>query len=71
MCCRKNELVNLTFTPRGSREDHTKLLLMESDFIQPFGTFNGHVHFTTEDGDSVHVDVENAFGVVEKHFAIW
>lgn len=63
--------MNLTFTPRGSREDHTKLLLVESDFVQPYGTFHGHVRFTNEEGDSVIVDVENAFGVVEKHFAIW
>lgn len=69
--CRSHEFVNLTFTPQGSREDHTKLLVMESDFIQPYGTFNGHIQFVTEEGSIVQVHVNNAFGVVEKHLAIW
>ncbi|RLN72838.1 hypothetical protein BBJ28_00012730 [Nothophytophthora sp. Chile5] len=66
-----DEAVDLTFTPRGSREDHTRALVVVSDFVQPYGTLCGSIHFTTEDGQSVTIEVADAFGVVEKHFALW
>ncbi|DAZ98247.1 TPA: hypothetical protein N0F65_008932 [Lagenidium giganteum] len=66
----KEESVQLTFTPRGSREDHTKLLLVESDFIQPYGVFDGSIAFTTPEGTKVEIAVKQAFGVVENHFAL-
>ncbi|KAF1317439.1 Secreted protein, partial [Globisporangium splendens] len=68
---RTHEAVNLTFTPRGSREDHTKLVVMESDFIQPYGTFSGHIRIMSEEQSVImDVQVDNAFGVVEQHFAL-
>lgn len=67
----EGELVDLTFHPQGSREDHTKLFVMESDFVQPYGTFSGLIRFVDEHGSDVRVEVADAFGVVEKHVAIW
>ncbi|RLN47427.1 hypothetical protein BBJ28_00020845 [Nothophytophthora sp. Chile5] len=66
-----DEAVDLTFTPRGSREDHTRALVVVSDFVQPYGTLCGLISFTTEDGQSVTIEVVDAFGVAEKHFALW
>lgn len=68
---RTNERVELTFTPRGQREDHANVLVVESDFVQPYGTFSGHVQFVTDSGDEVRVEVVDAFGVVEQHYAVW
>lgn len=48
-----------------------KLLLIESDFVQPYGVFNGFIQFSTDDGAVIRVSVSEAFGVVENHFAIW
>ncbi|KAJ0408325.1 hypothetical protein ATCC90586_000066 [Pythium insidiosum] len=44
------------------REDHTHLVVAESDFVQPYGALRGRVTFHV---DGVDVDVDNAFGVVE------
>ncbi|GLE07458.1 hypothetical protein PINS_up017769 [Pythium insidiosum] len=64
--------VDLTFTPvGGSREDHTHLVVAESDFVQPFGTFRGRVTLHADAETRIDVDVENAFGVVEDHYAVW
>jgi hypothetical protein len=71
-CCSDNELVDLHFHPLGSREDHTNLLVMTSEFVQPYGRFRGRVRFLTPDGRRrVSIDVHDAFGVVENHFAAW
>lgn len=67
-----DERVDLRFAPLGSREDHTNLLVMASEFVQPYGTFRGNVRFSTPDGRRrVSIDVQDAFGVVENHFAAW
>lgn len=66
-----HESVQLSFAPKGSREDHTNLLVIESDFIQPYGYFDGSIRFTTAQGDAIEITVKKAFGVVENHYALW
>lgn len=48
-----------------------KLLVVESDFVQPYGLFDGLIQFSTDDGAVIRVSVREAFGVVENHVAIW
>ncbi len=54
--------VDLTFRPLGARAQHLDLKLIRSDFVQPYGTFQGQVcgH-----------DVDEMFGVVEDHLSVW
>ncbi len=59
--------VNLVFTPRGARAEDLTLGPLRSDFVQPFGTFDGEV----QTGDGGRIAVRDAFGVVEKHVARW
>lgn len=54
--------LNLTFTPRGTREEHVNFGLIASDFVQPYGTFEGTV---------AGKNIANVYGVVEKHYAKW
>lgn len=56
------EFLNLTFTPRGSREEHVHLGIIASDFVQPYGTFEGMVA-----GKKIY----QVYGVVEDHYAKW
>jgi hypothetical protein len=59
--------LDLTFVAKGRRSDDRNLGLVVSQFVQPFGVFNGWVQvdaFTT-------VYFEDAFGVVEDHYAVW
>ncbi|OQR92119.1 hypothetical protein ACHHYP_04051 [Achlya hypogyna] len=70
------DAVELTFTPAGARADDAGVpFVIESRFVQPYGTFNGRVVCSTQDGNGttvVHtIDVVDAFGVVEDHFALW
>jgi hypothetical protein len=55
-------LLNLTFTPRGTREEHVHVGIIASDFVQPFGTFEGVV---------AEKQISNLYGVVENHYAKW
>ncbi|MCA9531646.1 MAG: DUF2804 domain-containing protein [Myxococcales bacterium] len=59
---KRGDEVALTFTPLGARAQALDLKLVKSDFIQPFGHFDGHVRG---------VPIAGAFGVVEDHLAVW
>jgi hypothetical protein len=53
----------LRFAPEAARERHDELLLMRSDYLQPFGTFSG----TLPGG----LELASGFGVMEDHRARW
>ena len=53
----------LAFSEWGAREDHTNLLLLRSDYRQPFGTFSG----TLPGG----VELAEGYGVMEWHDVWW
>jgi hypothetical protein len=53
----------LEFTSWGAREDRTNLLILRSDYRQPFGTFNGVLP-----GD---VELAEGYGVMEWHDVWW
>ena len=59
--------VNLTFTPRGAREERLNIQVVVSQFVQPYGTFSGHVRLA----DGRKMRVNNVFGVVEDHVSRW
>jgi len=63
--------VNLTFTPQGSREEHVHLGVVGSDFVQPYGKFEGSIIVRSADGRSSTYHIRNGFGVTENHFAKW
>lgn len=52
----------LRFTEWSAREDHTNLLLVRSDYRQPFGSFEGEVGG---------VRLVEGHGVMERHEARW
>ncbi|MFW2388519.1 MAG: DUF2804 domain-containing protein [Polyangiales bacterium] len=54
--------IDITFEPRGAREDHTNFGLVRTDFVQPYGRFAGRVCGRELDG---------CFGVVETHVSLW
>lgn len=69
-----DEFVDLTFYPAGAREDHEDMLVVVSDFVQPYGRFEGTVRVRHPDMSTGVVSVtvsRNAFGVVENHLAVW
>ena len=51
--------------------DHTNLGVIVSDFVQPYGHFNGTIAVQDDDGERYMVYVKDAFGVVENHRALW
>jgi hypothetical protein len=55
--------VDLTFTPEVCRWEQTDFNLIQSRFLQPWGTFKGHL------GPNLILD--RVHGVVEEHFATW
>ena len=59
--------VDLTFTPLGKRQQSINMLVLSSQFQQPFGTFSGTLR--TKDGQVY--TVTNLPGVVEDHEAKW
>lgn len=58
--------IDLIFTPLGARRSDVDFGLIKSQFIQPFGKFNGLVHFGGKP-----IALQNAIGVVEDHLALW
>jgi hypothetical protein len=58
--------VDLTFTPRGERQEDLRLGLARSVFHQPYGTFSGTLRFR-----GTEVPVDRMFGVCEDHDALW
>ncbi|ETV99996.1 hypothetical protein H310_07444 [Aphanomyces invadans] len=68
----EGDLVDLTFVPGGARREHLNVLnLMRSEFVQPYGRFTGTIECTGLDRVTRRVDVDDAFGVVEDHVAVW
>ena len=57
--------LTLTFTPEGARQDRKNLGLLQHDFIQPFGRFEGSFR---DAGKSIRV---TGYGVVEDHTSRW
>lgn len=64
-----DDSVELKFTPLGTREEQLNLGVIRSDFIQPYGQFNGSV--CAPGNGNRPVDVTGLFGVVEKHLSVW
>jgi hypothetical protein len=62
------EFVNLTFVPQGARGDSAHFGIIVSDFVQPFGTFEGTIVLP---GTGTLVLRQGTFGVVEDHLAYW
>ena len=60
-------LVDLTFTPKGQRQETINALVLKSCFHQPAGLFNGVLK---EPGGTAH-QVKDLPGVVEEHEALW
>ena len=58
--------IRLTFQPHGSQEEHINLFILDADFVQAFGTYNG----TIELAGRKYI-IENGFGVAENHYAKW
>jgi hypothetical protein len=61
-------LVDLRFTPEGTRRDDTQLLLASSRLRQQIGTFSGEVRAAP---DSKTQRVERLAGLLEHHAARW
>ncbi len=54
---------DLRFSEWSAREDHTNLLVMRSDYRQPFGSFSGSLPGGPE--------IESGYGVMEWHDVRW
>ena len=54
--------VDLVFEPLGARAQRLDLRLIQSTFVQPYGSFHGRIAEHAIDG---------AFGVVEDHQSLW
>ena len=63
----RSDAMNLAFSPLGAREQNVNLGLVRSRFVQPYGTFAGHVRLATGE----ELTIPPSFGVVEDHFAVW
>jgi len=66
--------IDLQFVPHGSRQDysgHEFLLPVLSSFVQPYGCFSGVILFTDVEGNIYNISVNDEYGVVENHRAIW
>lgn len=61
--------VDLQFAPLGTREEHVNLGLIRSDFIQPYGTYQGTLCPMGFGLPSL--SVGGLFGVVETHHSVW
>jgi hypothetical protein len=58
-------ILELRFIPEGSRKEDIHLIILQSQFIQPFGSFTGKVKI---DGNEFSV---SGTGVLEEHYAVW
>lgn len=64
----RDGLLDLLFTPEGARAEQRNLLVAQSRYIQPIGTFSGTVRASA---DSAPVAVQALAGVTEDHFSRW
>jgi hypothetical protein len=62
-----SDAVRLTFTPEYQRVAKSNLLLVASEVHQMLGRFDGQLRL----GNGVPIDLSNAFGWVEEHWARW
>lgn len=62
ICSREGDDVELLFEPQGARAQDVRLGVVESRFVQPYGTYHGRVRDH---------EVRGVFGVVEDHHAVW
>ena len=60
------ERMQLQFQPIGKREQNVNLLLVRSQFVQPYGEASGTVCCKGET-----LEIASAFGVAEDHRAVW
>ena len=63
-------LIDIFFTPEGSHEEHVFTGLVNTDFVQHFGRFDGKVTVVS-DVRSNEIIISDAYGVVEDHDARW
>jgi hypothetical protein len=61
--------LELEFRPLGARKQALNLGLLKSHFVQPYGLFRGRIQ--PEAGGVGSVSVDELFGVVENHDALW
>lgn len=59
---KQGDAVDLLFEPQGARAQDVRLGVVESRFVQPYGTYHGHI------GEH---ELRGVFGVVEDHHAVW
>ena len=59
-------LVDLEFTPEGERAEEINMLLVRSNFHQPFGKFTGTLKKGTKK-----IKIDDMFGFVEEHYVKW
>ena len=64
---RDDDSVALEFRPSGARAQKLDLAVVQSDFVQAFGTWHGRVAPPA----AAPVDLDGAFGVAEEHYARW
>ncbi len=62
-----DEKINLQFSPMGERKEKINAVIIASNFTQLFGHFNGHV----KDESGNIIQIKNAVGFCEDHFAKW
>ena len=61
------QTLDLVFTPEGRRAQNIDLGIVASRYVQPFGTFRGHL--TGVSGERIEID--GVPGVTEEHEARW
>jgi hypothetical protein len=68
ICSRSTDEVDLEFRPAGARAQRLNLLLLQSEFVEPYGTFWGRIQCRET---QTPVEVDGVFGVVENHRSVW
>jgi hypothetical protein len=63
-----NGMIDLIFTPEGSRRENKNLMLAASFYVQPIGVFRGTVRAAA---GAPAVEVTDLVGVTEDHVARW
>eukprot|EP01134_Creolimax_fragrantissima_P001015 CFRG1015T1 len=67
--------VQLKFRPWGARTENDDKILVKSKFLQAYGVYNGQITITTvvksNLTETMVVEVVDAYGVAEDHFALW
>ncbi|CAF1455136.1 unnamed protein product [Adineta steineri] len=61
-----NPTIDLQFQPMGSHQEHDNLAIVDIQFVQAFGFFNGTIKML---GNTY--NISNGWGVVESNYAKW